>query len=156
MIAGRQYVLEHIVARVDHSLHDGGRAMERELVRNEWGAIGQHAGFVELRWLPDAPPMSDGAFMATLCLLATEAEKERPRGLLIDAVTFRHSFGPGVMAWRDASVVPRYGAAGVRRFAFVMPPSFPGAGTESVEGPAVFTTRWFTVRDEAVRWLMVG
>jgi hypothetical protein len=130
--------------------------MDQALVRNEWGAIVNHAGFVELRWLADAAPMTDAAWMATLCLLAAEAEKVRPRGLLIDARHFRHSFGPGVMAWRDAAIIPRYGAAGVRRFAFVMPPSFPKAGAEEVEGPALFPTRWFLDRDQAIRWLTGG
>jgi hypothetical protein len=68
--------------------------------------------------------------------------------LLIDAVEFHRSFGPGLMAWRDAHVVSRYGAAGVRRFGFVMPTAFPNLGMESVDGPAVFTTRWFVDRDE--------
>jgi hypothetical protein len=97
--------------------------------------------------------MSDGGFTATLCLLALEAERTRPRGLLVDAVEFHHSFGPALMSWRDAHVVPRYGAAGVRKFAFVMARAFPRAGMESVEEPAIFTTRWFVDRDEAIRWV---
>jgi hypothetical protein len=60
------------------------------------------------------------------------------------------------MTWRDANVVPRYGSAGVRRFAFVMTTSFPKAGMESAEEPAVFVTRWFVDRDEAIRWLTAG
>ena len=91
--------------------------------------------------------------MATLCLLATEAEKARPRAVFIDAVEFRHAFGPGVMEWRDAHIIPRYGGAGVRRFAFLMPAGFPKAGTEAVEGPAVFPTRWFVDRREAFEWV---
>jgi hypothetical protein len=130
--------------------------MDQELVRNEWGAIVNHTGFVELRWLDEAAPMTDGAFMATLCLFATEAEKVRPKALLIDARAFRHTFGPGVMTWREGAVIPRYGAAGVRRFAFVIPPSSPRAGVEEVEGPALFTTRWFVDRDEAIRWATGG
>jgi hypothetical protein len=126
----------------------------KELSRNEWGVINQEEGYLELRWLPPTTPMTDGAFMATLCLLAYEAEKARPRSVLIDAMEFRHKFGEGVMAWRDANVVPRYGAAGVRRFAFLMPPAFPNAGMESVDGPAVFITRWFVNREEALRWLV--
>jgi hypothetical protein len=130
--------------------------MAEETVRNEWGAIVRHSGFVELCWLHETVPMTDGGFMATLCMLATEAEKARPRGLLVDAREFRHQFTPNLMTWRDANVVPRYGSAGVRRFAFVMAPSFPNPGTESMEGPAVFTTRWFIDRDEAIRWLTAG
>jgi hypothetical protein len=131
--------------------------MASELARNEWSVIlRQSEALLELRWLPETESMTDGGFMATLCLFVWEAEKARPCGLLIDAVEFRHRFGPGVMEWRDAHIIPRYGAAGVRRFAFLMPPGFPEAGKQSVEGPAVFPTKWFISRDEALRWLHAG
>lgn len=123
------------------------------LARNEWGAILADNDVLELRWLPTTSTMTDGGFMATLCLFVWEAEKARPKGLFIDATNFKHTFGPGVMEWRDAHIIPRYGAAGVRRFAFLMPPGFPAAGTERVEGPAVFPTRWFVDREAALAWL---
>jgi len=129
--------------------------MAGELVRNEWGVILRHpdGGPLELRWLPATATMTDGGFMATLCLFVHEAETIRPRALLIDATEFRHRFGEGVMAWRDAHIIPRYGAAGVRKFAFQMPAGFPKAGSEEVEGPAVFPTRWFIDRQKALDWL---
>ena len=129
------------------------KAVSEEIVRNEWGVIVSHRDVLELRWLPSTSAMTDGGFMATLCLFAREAEESRPKCLFIDATEFDHRFGPGVMEWRDAHIIPRYGAAGVRRFAFLMPPSFPKAGTEAVEGPAVFPTKWFTDRQEALSWL---
>jgi hypothetical protein len=130
----------------------GGRIVSNEVSRNEWGVIRDGGGVLELCWLPSTASMTDGAFMATLCLLALEAERTRPRGILVDATDFRHQFTPGLMAWRDAHVVPRYGAAGVRRFAFVMPPSFAQSGMERMEEPAIFPTRWFIDRGEAIRW----
>ena len=128
--------------------------MAAELVQNLWGVIVRTKDDVlELRWLPSTASMSDGGFMATLCLFAWEAERARPLGLLIDAVEFRHAFGRGMMEWRDAHIIPRYGAAGVRKFAFVMPTDFPNAGKEAVEGPAIFPTRWFVDRQQALDWL---
>ena len=124
-----------------------------ERVRNDWGVIVDHTDFLELRWLASTSTMTDGGFMATLCLFASEAEKARPHGLFIDATEFRHTFGPAVMGWRDAHIIPRYGAAGVRRFAFLMPASFPEAGREAVEGPAIFPTKWFVERQTAMTWL---
>ena len=119
------------------------------------GLILQHRGqgVVELRWREDGAPMSDAAFKATLSLLALVVERLLPGGILIDATHFSHRFGAGVMEWRNDVVIPRYGAAGVRRFAFVMPPSFPHLGEERVEGPAVFPTCWFASRPEAMEWL---
>ena len=132
--------------------------MPTKLVANEWGVILLHDGrdLLELQWLPSTAEMTDGGFMATLCLFASEAEKARARRLLIDATHFRHRFGDGVMAWRDAHIIPRYGAAGVRKFAFLMPPGFPDAGKEAIEGPAIFPTKWFVNAREAMTWLLAS
>src|SRR5262245_38610650 len=90
-------------------------------------------------------------------LFAWEAEKLRPASLLIDATQFQHKFGPGVMQWRDDFIMPRYGAAGVRKFAFHVPPGFPNTmeagGKEVIEGPAIFPTAWFAERQHALDWL---
>jgi hypothetical protein len=126
-----------------------------KLADNEWGVILDHKGLLELRWLPSTSTMTDGGFMATLCLLATEAEKVRPQAVFIDAIEFKHAFGPGVMEWRDAHIIPRYGSAGIRKFAFLMPAGFPRAGVEAVEGPAVFPTKWFVDRQAMLEWLSV-
>jgi hypothetical protein len=37
-----------------------------------------------------------------------------------------------------------------------MPPGFPHAGMESAEAPAVFVTRWFVDRAQAVAWVTSG
>src|SRR6266849_3525212 len=110
----------------------------REIVRNAWGVIVDHEDVLELHWLGSTSTMTDGGFMATLCLFVSEAEKARPSGLFIDALEFSHDFGPGVMEWRDAHIIPRYGGAGIRKFAFLVPAGFPRAGAEAFEGPAVF------------------
>jgi len=127
-----------------------------ELAKNEWGAVIDYKDVLELRWFSSTSTMSDGGFMATLCLFAQAAESVRSKCLLIDATKFQHTFGSGIMEWRDAHIVPRYGAAGVRKLAFVMPPNFPKAGAEEYEGPAVFPTKWFTDRQEAIGWLRGG
>ena len=128
--------------------------MEHVVAENEWGRVIHHPrrAVLELRWHEDVT-MSDSGFMATLCLLAHRAEGLSPPAILIDATHFRHRFGDGVMEWRNQTVIPRYGAAGVRKFAFVMPSGFPRIGAESVEGPAVFPTAWFASRSDALRWL---
>jgi hypothetical protein len=131
--------------------------MSNMLAGNEWGEIIHHASerILELRWLP--AQMTDGAFKATLALFTWHAETVRPSFLLIDATQFRHQFGPGMMQWRDDCIIPRYGAAGARKFAFHVPAGFPGAieagGKEVFEGPAIFPTAWFSQRANALAWL---
>ena len=130
--------------------------MSSKLAGNSWGEIIHHEseGILELRWLP--VKMSDGSFKTTLALFALEAERVRPSFLLIDATQFRHQFGPGVMQWRDDCIIPRYGAAGTKKFAFHVPAGFKSTmeegGKEVFEGPAVFPTAWFTDRQRALDW----
>jgi hypothetical protein len=134
--------------------------MSSMLVSNTWGEIIHREAddILELRWLPGK--MTDGAFKATLALFAWEAEKVRPSFLLIDATRFQHQPGPNMMQWRDDCIVPRYGAAGVRKFAFHMPAGFPGTmeagGKEAFEGPAIFPTAWFSERQHALDWFRKG
>ena len=130
-----------------------------EVARNDWGVILDHDQWhtVELRWLPTTRDMADEGFKATLELLATAGERVRPRFMLIDATEFDHEFGEGVMAWRDEHIIPRYGSAGVTRFAFIVPEGAPGTmesgGAPAVEGRATFPTAWFSTRERAYRWL---
>src|SRR5262245_58980591 len=84
--------------------HEGGNLVSHEVATITWGVVGRSCDVLELRWLPPTSGMTDGAFMATPCLLAREAEQSRPRGVFIDATQFHHRFAnaDGVMAWRDA------------------------------------------------------
>ena len=129
-----------------------------ELARNEWGIILHHPEdrILELRWLPSTAGMTDGAFKATLALFAWETERVRPSFLLIDALQFRHTFGEGVMQWRNDHIIPRYGAGGVRKFAFHVPegvaPTMESGGREAVEDPAIFPTAWFSIRKNTLEW----
>ena len=56
--------------------------------------------------------------------------------------------------WRDANIIPRYNAAGVTKFAFLMPEGMPAIGAPPApEGPAEFPTAYFGRRADAVEWL---
>ena len=134
--------------------------MSSTVASNAWAEIVHHEkdGILELRWLPSK--MTDGAFKATLALFVWEAGKARPPFLLIDATQFRHQFGPNVMQWRDDCIIPRYGAAGARKFAFHVPAGSPNTveagGKESFEGQAIFPTAWFSERQHALDWFRKG
>jgi hypothetical protein len=127
--------------------------MVREHARNPWSVIVLHEGYLELRWLPSTAGSGDDAFTATVRWFAEETERTRPRGVLSDIVDLRHVPTEKALAWRRSEIIPRYAAAGVRRFAFLVAPGHPDAGRETVEGPAVFPTRWFVDRADAVAWL---
>jgi hypothetical protein len=130
-----------------------------EVARNAWGVIVHHPQWetLELRWLPETRDMSDDGFKETIQLLASEGERLRPAYMFIDATEFFHQLGTGVLDWRDEHVIPRYNAAGVTRFAFLMPDGTPNTvesgSAPHVEGRATFLTGWFITREKAYAWL---
>ena len=64
--------------------------------------------------------------------------------------------GHFVVFFRDDCIIPRYGAAGARKFAFHVPTGFPNTleagGKETFEGSAIFPTAWFSERQHALDW----
>lgn len=130
-----------------------------EIARNKWGVVLDHRAWrtLELKWLPTTREMDDNGFKETLGLLAAEGERVKPSFMLIDATEFHHSFGEGVMEWRDEHIIPRYTAAGVTKFAFVVGEGVPGTvesgAVPAPEGRAQFPTGWFASRERAYEWL---
>src|ERR1700746_23409 len=121
--------------------------MSDEVAKNKWCVILHHAsdGILEERWLPGE--MTEGAFKASLALWALEAERLRPSAILIDATQFQYRPGPGVMEWRNDFIIPRYGSAGVQKFALLAPAGFPdtieAGGEETKPGPGVLSRARF-------------
>jgi hypothetical protein len=74
--------------------------------------------------------------------------------VLIDGTRFMMDPANLNDAWRDANIIPRYNAAGVRRFAFLFPDGMPAIGAPpAAEGPATFPTGYFARRQGALDWL---
>ena len=99
--------------------------MSSTVASNPCAEIIHHAsdGILEQRWLPGQ--MTEGAFKASLALLALEAERLTPSAILIDATQFQHRPGPGVMDGATIAV-----SRAMVRLAFVnspylRPPVFP-------------------------------
>jgi len=127
--------------------------MPSERARNEWSVIVLHDDFLELRWLPSTARLDADTFKATLSWFAAETESTRPRAVLSDIVDLRYTPSEDVMSWRAAQIVPRYASAGVRRFAFLVPPHHPNVNQQAFEGLPPYPTRWFPDRADAIRWI---
>src|SRR5262245_55389246 len=127
--------------------------------RNPWGVIFHYPDWhtVELRWLPSTRDMSDEDIKQSLEMLAANGERLHPRFMIVDSTEFHHDFSEGVMKWREANIVPRYGGAGVTKFAFIVAEGFHGTvesgGGPIVDGSATFPTAWFSTRQRAYEWL---
>ena len=126
------------------------------LYEDRWGEIIDRpdGGFVEIRWYDSTADMTGRDFNDWLATFASCVEEKKRPGALVDSVQFRMPLDRMDNGWRDENIIPRYNAAGVRRFAFLMPAGMPAIGTEpSNEGPAAFPTAYFGRRLDAVAWL---
>jgi hypothetical protein len=123
---------------------------------DRFGGVIDHAdaGYVEIRWYDTTEEMSKEQFQEWLAGFAGAVERLRRDGILIDGTSFLMDPGNNDMEWRDAHIVPRYNAAGVKKFAFHMPQGMPAIGTPaSREGPADYPTAYFARRQDALDWL---
>lgn len=133
---------------------------QHTVVEDRWGHIIFHAEWnsLELKWLPSTADATDAELKTTMEVFAQESVNRHPRTLIVDTSDFRHSWGEGMMEWRDAEIIPLYNESGVKKFAFVADASYPGPTVETgakpaVEHPATFPTGWFKTREAAYQWL---
>jgi hypothetical protein len=135
-----------------------GKIATTDVYRDQFGVLTEDAGrhTLELRWTEGSAAMTDDDFRAWLERYAAEAEARRPANLLIDVRQFRHRPGAEVGLWRDQHIIPRYNKAGVRKFAFLLPPGSAGtvaAGNKAqAEPPGTFPTAYFDDRAQIDHW----
>ena len=126
------------------------------LHEDEWGSVidRPEAGYIEIRWYDATAEMTGEQFNAWLARFAGHVEQTRRAGALVDAVQFAMPMDRMSVGWRDEHIIPRYEAAGIAKFAFVMPAAMPAIGNAPApEGPASFPTGYFGKRSDALAWL---
>ena len=126
---------------------------------DQWGEIidRPEADLIEIRWYDTTRDLDTHACNEWLSRFAGAVEQTRRSCILTDAISFRMPMERMDSAWRDAHIVPRYNAAGVKKFAFLMPEGMPAIGAPPThEGPAEYLTAYFGTRDAALRWLVEG
>lgn len=123
---------------------------------DRWGEclVRPDDGCSEIRWFDATAEMDGDDFNAFLAEFASVVEAAGLPGALVDAVQFRMDMAKMMTGWRDEHIIPRYNAAGLRKFAFVMPKGMPAIGAPpKAEGPAAFPTAYFAARRDALAWL---
>jgi len=129
-----------------------------ELYRDGCGIITHHPedATLELEWLEGSANMTDDDFMRSMERYAAFAQERRTPNMLVDVTRFGHAPGEHVGSWRDEHIIPRYNAAGVKRFAFLVPAGAPGtveAGSQpEKEPPGDFPTGYFEDRQHIMEW----
>jgi hypothetical protein len=112
------------------------------------------ADLIELRWFDTSAEMSAHEFQTWLATFAECVERCGRSRVLVDSTAFRMSPAKMDGPWRDANIIPRYNAAGVRRFAFQMPDGMPLIDMPpAIEVPGRFPTGYFARRQRALDWL---
>lgn len=130
--------------------------LARYVHEDKWGGIVEHpvSGVLEIRWYDATVDMTADNFNGFLEAFATQMENTRRTLALVDALAFLMPTERMSMGWRDEHIVPRYNAAKVQRFAFIMPTGMPAIGQPPApEGPAAFPTAYFGRRADALAWL---
>ena len=109
---------------------------------------------IRIDWKDSTSSMTDKDFKSKLELFAGLVEAKNSRGILVDVAHFRHKQGPGIQEWRLKNISPRYSAAGVRRFAFLLPKEAPVPPMMNQSSPGEdFLTRGFNSAEQAMAWL---
>ena len=112
---------------------------------------------LEIRWYDTTASMSASEFQDWLAGFASEVERRKRPGILVDATSFRMDPANMNEQWRDENITPHYNAGVVRKFAFHMPDGMPAiGGSPEREGPADFLTAYFGHRQDALDWLASG
>ena len=108
----------------------------------------------EIRWYDTTSELTKDQFEEWLTGFAGAVESSGRSGIVVDATSFLMDPSFNDMQWRDANIVPRYNAVGVKKFAFVMPVGMPLIGKDpEAEGPAAYPTGYFGTREDALSWL---
>ena len=109
---------------------------------------------IEIRWFDTTATLDANGFQQWLTVFAAAVEKSGRSNVLTDSTSFTMDMAHMSGEWRDTNIIPRYNAAGVRRFAFHLPTGSPPVGALPVhEGPATYLTAYFDTRASAVEWL---
>jgi hypothetical protein len=121
------------------------------------------AGFVMVAvWLPTTRDMEEADFRAEMEASLALAQHYRPRGWLSNMQELRFPIDPELQHWVAETINPQLVAAGIERFAFVVPSELVAhlALEQAVEEvantpqPGQFAIRYFATPEAAWAWLL--
>ena len=123
---------------------------------DRFGEVIDHpdGAYLEIRWYDATEAMSTADFQDWVAAFAREVEQRHRPGILVDLTRFRMDQAGMDGDWWYTQIVPRYNAAGVKKFAFLALD-----GTPAIDSPptpakgATFPTAYFARRQEALTWL---
>ena len=111
---------------------------------------------IEQRWLSATKDMTEKQFRDGVSRLAELLLRERVPHAFVDLTDMGYSPTAEFEPWRQSNIIPQHNAAGVTKFAFLMPAGATATvenGTKpGKEGAAEFPTGYFGSRDGVKKW----
>lgn len=129
-----------------------------ELYRDQFAAYFLEADHhaIEQQWLSPTKGMTEQQFRDGVSRLAELLLRERVPNALVDLTYMGYSPAPDFEPWRQANIIPKYNAAGVTKFAFLMPAGYTNTVENGLkpakEGAADFPFGYFGTRDGISKW----
>jgi hypothetical protein len=116
----------------------------------------EHAAIVQC-WSEATASMTEEQFRAGVERLADLIEHEHVQNVAVDVAKMAYQPAADFEEWRQAYIIPRYNAAGVSKFAFILPVGAKNIVEDGVapapEGKAGFPFGYFSSRERALAWL---
>ena len=135
---------------------DGQVVNSQIVMERKWGEVIDRPDLdvIEIRWFDTTTELGAKDFKRFLHDFAAEVEGTGRHRILTDAKQFLMARELMDDPWREANIIPRYNAAGVEKFAFLVPDDMPSVGEDPVPlGPAHYPTGYFVRRTAALDWL---
>lgn len=107
---------------------------------------------IELDWKGTTSAMTEDDFKLALERLAKHIADQSATGTLVDVRTFDFRMTPELDTWRQEEIIPAYNAAGLKRFAFLLPAGLDYRPAGGGDG-AKFVTDYFEDPEAARAWL---
>ena len=128
--------------------------MYEELFNDSYGSImyDPERGVLELAWNESTSEMSDEDFKRWLAMFAQYGEQYPSNFMIIDGRKFAHELSGSVNEWRAENILPRYNAAGIKKFAFLLPTGEVPDRVPEAEPGADFPTGYFEAREQIDDW----
>jgi hypothetical protein len=125
-----------------------------ELESNELWAMeyNEEALSINLHWTAG---MTGQDFRTALEHFAQHAASKKAAGLRVNVTEFGFAMTPDLNEWRKKEILSQYAAAGVKRFAYVLPSAAPLGEPQQYEGEPL-VTGYFHSDDDATEWLEQG
>ncbi|MFY7998731.1 MAG: methyl-accepting chemotaxis protein [Candidatus Kapaibacteriota bacterium] len=151
------------ISLVTSSLAKTHSSLEKPLFENRYVVVFLSSSgskkVLEVLWTPATDRMSNQEFKQALQRFGELTIEHKTQGIFVDVRENRHVLTPELQQWHDDNIVPLYSKGGVRKMAFLAPPSSltrasSEAAFEAEKAKELLQVQFFEDGDIAWSWLL--